>query len=141
MKSNTEQIRYKKYLAHAHKIGLKKYDKVMEHQTTFRTKTPRPVKYVQPTKMSNPMQAPVQHQLNTFTGRPASLPPYVAPPMASSPTSSPPSITVVDGAGRRASESGSESEHSFSGSRKDRGDYKKSSVLSNLFGRRKKPSQ
>ncbi|XP_031782461.2 spectrin beta chain, non-erythrocytic 1 isoform X3 [Nasonia vitripennis] len=79
------------------------------------------------------------HQMNTFTGRPTSLPPYVAPPMASSPTS-PPSISVVDGAGRRASESGSESEQSFGGSRKDR-DYKKTSVLSNLFGRRKKPSQ
>ena len=80
-----------------------------------------------------------QHQMNTFAGRPTSLPPYVAPPTASSPTS-PPSISVVDGAGRRQSESGSESEHSYSGSRKDR-DYKKSSVLSNLFGRRKKPSQ
>lgn len=78
--------------------------------------------------------------MNTFNaGRPASLPPYVAPPMASSPTN-PPGISVVDGAGRRASESGSESEHSFGGTRKDR-DYKKSSVLSNLFGRRKKPSQ
>ncbi|KAK0173670.1 hypothetical protein PV328_006832 [Microctonus aethiopoides] len=74
--------------------------------------------------------------LNSFTGRPTSLPPYVAPPPAVSPGSQ--SITVVDG--RRASESGSESEQSSGGSRKDR-DYKRSSVLSNLFGRRKKPSQ
>lgn len=48
------------------------------------------------------------------------------------------SITVVDG-GRRQSESGSESEQS-AGTRRDR-EYKKSSVLSNLFGRKKKPSQ
>ncbi|XP_014213231.1 spectrin beta chain, non-erythrocytic 1 isoform X2 [Copidosoma floridanum] len=83
--------------------------------------------------------SPQQHQMNTYANRPTSLPPYVPPPMASSPTT-PANISVVDGSGRRASESGSESEHSFSGSRKDR-DYKKSSVLSNLFGRRKKPSQ
>ncbi|XP_063994705.1 spectrin beta chain, non-erythrocytic 5 isoform X3 [Diachasmimorpha longicaudata] len=77
-----------------------------------------------------------QQHLNSFTGRPTSLPPYVAPPPAISPVSQ--SISVVDG--RRASESGSESEQSSGGSRKDR-DYKRSSVLSNLFGRRKKPSQ
>lgn len=77
----------------------------------------------------------MQQQNNAFTNRPASLPPYVAPPAA--PQTSP-NITVVDG--RRMSESGSESEHSTSGNRKDR-DYKRSSVLSNLFGRRKKPSQ
>ncbi|XP_011150755.1 spectrin alpha chain isoform X3 [Harpegnathos saltator] len=77
----------------------------------------------------------MQQQNNTFTGRPTSLPPYVAPPAA--PQTSP-NITVMDG--RRASESGSESEHSTGSNRKDR-DYKRSSVLSNLFGRRKKPSQ
>ncbi|KAM0736256.1 Spectrin beta chain, non-erythrocytic 1 [Formica fusca] len=78
----------------------------------------------------------MQQQNNTFTGRPTSLPPYVAPPAA--PQTSPTNITVVDG--RRTSESGSESEQSSGGNRKDR-DYKRSSVLSNLFGRRKKPSQ
>ncbi|CAL1674075.1 unnamed protein product [Lasius platythorax] len=78
----------------------------------------------------------MQQQNNAFTGRPTSLPPYVAPPAA--PQTSPPNITVVDG--RRTSESGSESEQSSGGNRKDR-DYKRSSVLSNLFGRRKKPSQ
>jgi len=78
----------------------------------------------------------IQQQNNTFTGRPTSLPPYVAPPAA--PQTTPPNIAVVDN--RRASESGSESEHSSGGNRKDR-DYKRSSVLSNLFGRRKKPSQ
>ncbi|XP_050460702.1 spectrin beta chain, non-erythrocytic 5 isoform X2 [Cataglyphis hispanica] len=78
----------------------------------------------------------IQQQNNTFTGRPTSLPPYVAPPAA--PQTSPTNITVVDG--RRTSESGSESEQSSGGNRKDR-DYKRSSVLSNLFGRRKKPSQ
>lgn len=77
----------------------------------------------------------VQQQNNTFTGRPTSLPPYVAPPAA--PQTSP-NIAVVDN--RRTSESGSESEQSSGGNRKDR-DYKRSSVLSNLFGRRKKPSQ
>lgn len=76
----------------------------------------------------------MQQQNNTFTGRPTSLPPYVAPPAA--PQTSP--IAVVDN--RRTSESGSESEQSSGGNRKDR-DYKRSSVLSNLFGRRKKPSQ
>ncbi|XP_076761659.1 spectrin beta chain, non-erythrocytic 5 kst isoform X2 [Xylocopa sonorina] len=71
---------------------------------------------------------------NSFTGRPVSLPPYVAPPAV---PQTPQNLTVVDG--RRASESGSESEHSVGGgSRKDR-DYKRTSVLSNLFGRRKKP--
>ncbi|KAJ8678764.1 hypothetical protein QAD02_014551 [Eretmocerus hayati] len=85
----------------------------------------------------NARQVSNQHQV--YAGRPTSLPPYVAPPIASSPTNSA-NISVVDGAGRRASESGSESEHSFGGSRKDR-DMKKSSVLSNLFGRRKKSSQ
>ncbi|XP_012530663.2 spectrin alpha chain isoform X3 [Monomorium pharaonis] len=78
----------------------------------------------------------VQQQNSTFTGRPTSLPPYVAPPAA--PQTTPPNIAVVDN--RRASESGSESEQSSGGNRKDR-DYKRSSVLSNLFGRRKKPSQ
>ncbi|XP_015429631.1 PREDICTED: spectrin beta chain, non-erythrocytic 5 isoform X2 [Dufourea novaeangliae] len=77
----------------------------------------------------------MQQQNNSFTGRPVSLPPYVAPPAVPQNTQN---ITVVDG--RRASESGSESEHSMSSNRKDR-DYKRSSVLSNLFGRRKKPSQ
>ncbi|CAL7939039.1 unnamed protein product [Xylocopa violacea] len=72
-------------------------------------------------------------QNNSFTGRPVSLPPYVAPPAV---PQTPQNLTVVDG--RRASESGSESEHSVGSSRKDR-DYKRSSVLSNLFGRRKKP--
>jgi len=57
------------------------------------------------------------------------LPPYVAPPAA---PQTPP-IAVMDI--RRASESGSESEQSSGGNRKD---YKRSSVLSNLFGRRKK---
>ncbi|XP_034181532.2 spectrin beta chain, non-erythrocytic 5 kst isoform X1 [Osmia lignaria lignaria] len=74
-------------------------------------------------------------QNNSFTGRPVSLPPYVAPPAVPQNAQN---ITVVDG--RRASESGSESEHSVGNNRKDR-DYKRSSVLSNLFGRRKKPSQ
>ncbi|XP_012141419.2 spectrin beta chain, non-erythrocytic 5 kst isoform X2 [Megachile rotundata] len=72
-------------------------------------------------------------QNNSFTGRPVSLPPYVAPPAVPQNAQN---ITVVDG--RRASESGSESEHSVGNNRKDR-DYKRSSVLSNLFGRRKKP--
>ncbi|XP_053986770.1 spectrin alpha chain isoform X1 [Hylaeus volcanicus] len=72
-------------------------------------------------------------QNNSFTGRPVSLPPYVAPPAVPQNTQN---ITVVDG--RRPSESGSESEHSMGSNRKDR-DYKRSSVLSNLFGRRKKP--
>ena len=76
----------------------------------------------------------MQQQNNSFTGRPVSLPPYVAPPAVPQNTQS---VTVVDG-GRRASESGSESEQSIGSSRKDR-DYKRSSVLSNLFGRRKKP--
>ncbi|XP_034944641.1 LOW QUALITY PROTEIN: spectrin beta chain, non-erythrocytic 5 [Chelonus insularis] len=75
-----------------------------------------------------------QQPVNSFTGRPTSLPPYVAPPPAVPAGAS--GISVVDG--RRASESGSESEQSSGGSRKDR-DYKRSSVLSNLFGRRKKP--
>ncbi|XP_033210984.1 spectrin beta chain, non-erythrocytic 1 isoform X3 [Belonocnema kinseyi] len=74
--------------------------------------------------------------LNTFTGRPTSLPPYISPPPAVAQGGQ--NISVVDG--RRPSESGSESEQSTGGSRKDR-DYKRSSVLSNLFGRRKKPSQ
>lgn len=74
---------------------------------------------------------------NSFTGRPTSLPPYVAPPPAVVSPSTP-TLSVVDG--RRASESGSESEQSSGGSRKER-DYKRSSVLSNFFGRRKKPSQ
>ncbi|XP_076644007.1 spectrin beta chain, non-erythrocytic 5 kst isoform X2 [Halictus rubicundus] len=74
-------------------------------------------------------------QNNSFTGRPVSLPPYVAPPAV---PQTPQNVTVMEG--RRASESGSESEHSVGSSRKDR-DYKRSSVLSNLFGRRKKPSQ
>ncbi|XP_026666604.1 spectrin beta chain, non-erythrocytic 5 isoform X2 [Ceratina calcarata] len=75
-------------------------------------------------------------QNNSFTGRPVSLPPYVAPPAV---PQSAQNLTVVDGSSRRASESGSESEHSISSNnRKDR-DYKRSSVLSNLFGRRKKP--
>ncbi|XP_044574402.1 spectrin beta chain, non-erythrocytic 1 isoform X3 [Cotesia glomerata] len=77
-----------------------------------------------------------QQTTNSFSNRPTSLPPYVAPPPAVSPTT--PTVSVVDG--RRASESGSESEQSSGGSRKDR-DYKRSSVLSNFFGRRKKPSQ
>ncbi|XP_057323872.1 spectrin beta chain, non-erythrocytic 1 isoform X4 [Microplitis mediator] len=78
-----------------------------------------------------------QQTTNSFTGRPTSLPPYVAPPPAVvSPGT--PTLSVVDG--RRASESGSESEQSSGGSRKER-DYKRSSVLSNFFGRRKKPSQ
>ncbi|XP_076180871.1 spectrin beta chain, non-erythrocytic 5 kst isoform X3 [Ptiloglossa arizonensis] len=72
-------------------------------------------------------------QNNSFTGRPVSLPPYVAPPAVPQNTQN---MSVVDG--RRPSESGSESEHSMGSSRKDR-DYKRSSVLSNLFGRRKKP--
>lgn len=72
-------------------------------------------------------------QNSSFTGRPVSLPPYVAPPAVPQNSLG---ITVVDG--RRASESGSESEHSVGNNRKDR-DYKRSSVLSNLFGRRKKP--
>ncbi|XP_048512555.1 spectrin beta chain, non-erythrocytic 1 isoform X2 [Athalia rosae] len=76
-----------------------------------------------------------QHSVNSFTGRPASLPPYVAPPPAAAQGAQ--GVSVVDG--RRPSESGSESEQS-SGSRKER-DTKRSSVLSNLFGRRKKPSQ
>ncbi|XP_076681486.1 spectrin beta chain, non-erythrocytic 5 kst isoform X2 [Andrena cerasifolii] len=76
----------------------------------------------------------MQQQNNSFTGRPVSLPPYVAPPAVPQNTQS---VTVVDG-GRRASESGSESEQSIGSNRKDR-DYKRSSVLSNLFGRRKKP--
>lgn len=78
----------------------------------------------------------VQQQNNTFTGRPTSLPPYVAPPAA--PQTTPPNIVVVDN--RRASESGSESEQSTGNNRKDR-DYRRGSVLSNLFGRRRKPSQ
>lgn len=73
--------------------------------------------------------------MNSFTGRPASLPPYVAPPPAVAQGAQ--GISVTDG--RRPSESGSESEQS-TGSRKER-DTKRSSVLSNLFGRRKKPSQ
>ncbi|XP_043493138.1 spectrin beta chain, non-erythrocytic 5 isoform X1 [Polistes fuscatus] len=76
-----------------------------------------------------------QQQNNTFSTRPASLPPYVAPPAVPQNVQN---VTLVDS--RRPSESGSESENSISGSRKDR-DYKRSSVLSNLFGRRKKPSQ
>ncbi|XP_046434088.1 spectrin beta chain, non-erythrocytic 1 isoform X2 [Neodiprion fabricii] len=76
-----------------------------------------------------------QQTVNSFTGRPASLPPYVAPPPAGGQGAQ--GLSVVDS--RRASESGSESEQS-TGSRKDR-DSKRSSVLSNLFGRRKKPSQ
>ncbi|XP_044008912.1 spectrin beta chain, non-erythrocytic 5 isoform X1 [Aphidius gifuensis] len=87
--------------------------------------------------LNNNMRQISQPQLNSFTGRPNSLPPYVAPPPAISPVT-PTNITVVDG--RRASESGSESEQSSGSSRKDR-DYKRSSVLSNFFGRRKKPSQ
>ncbi|XP_012280338.1 spectrin beta chain, non-erythrocytic 5 isoform X2 [Orussus abietinus] len=75
-------------------------------------------------------------QMNSFTGRPTSLPPYVSPPPAVPQGAQ--NISVVDG--RRPSESGSESEQSSGGSRKDR-DNKRSSVLSNLFGRRKKPSQ
>lgn len=70
--------------------------------------------------------------MNVYNNRPSSLPPYVSPP----PAQISPGKSVVDG--RRPSESGSESEHS-TGSRKDR-DYKKSSVLSNFFGRRKKNS-
>ncbi|XP_017763084.1 PREDICTED: spectrin beta chain, non-erythrocytic 5 isoform X2 [Eufriesea mexicana] len=72
-------------------------------------------------------------QNNSFTGRPVSLPPYVAPPAV---PQNPQNLANVDS--RRASESGSESEHSMGSNRKDR-DYKRSSVLSNLFGRRKKP--
>ncbi|XP_043282558.1 spectrin beta chain, non-erythrocytic 5 isoform X2 [Venturia canescens] len=88
-------------------------------------------------RQSGQQQQQQQQQMNSFTGRPTSLPPYVAPPPATTPIAQ--NMTVVDG-GRRASESGSESEQSSSGSRKDR-DYKRTSVLSNLFGRRKKPSQ
>lgn len=74
--------------------------------------------------------------VNTFTGRPSSLPPYISPPPAIIQEGQ--NISVVDG--RRPSESGSESEQNATGYRKDR-DFKRSSVLSNLFGRRKKPSQ
>lgn len=76
----------------------------------------------------------MQQNNSTFTGRPVSLPPSYVPPPAV--PQNPQSLTNVDG--RRASESGSESEHSVGSNRKDR-DYKRSSVLSNLFGRRKKP--
>ncbi|XP_023313664.1 spectrin beta chain, non-erythrocytic 1 isoform X1 [Trichogramma pretiosum] len=91
----------------------------------------------------NARPIPAQHPMTTFQGgRPTSLPPYVAPPMASPPqqniSPSPQSISMVDGSvGRRASESGSESEHSFNSRGKDK-DYKKSN---NMFGGlfRKKP--
>ncbi|XP_066591797.1 spectrin beta chain, non-erythrocytic 5 isoform X2 [Prorops nasuta] len=76
-------------------------------------------------------------QNNSFPGRPASLPPYVSPPPAVQQTAQ--GVTVVDG--RRPSESGSESEHSTGGNRKSRDLSKRSYVLSNIFGRRKKPSQ
>lgn len=72
-------------------------------------------------------------QNNSFTDRPISLPAYVDPP-----TIPQNSQTLSNIDSRRASESGSESEHSVGSNRKDR-DYKRSSVLSNLFGRRKKP--
>lgn len=92
-------------------------------------------------------QQNMPHQNNNFPVRPTSLPPYISPPPATTPPHNIQNISVVDGSGsgsggsRRASESGSESEHSISGGgRKDR-DYKKTSVLSNLFSRRKKPSQ
>lgn len=75
----------------------------------------------------------MQQNNSTFTGRPVSLPPSYVPPPAV--PQNPQSLNVD---GRRASESGSESEHSVGSNRKDR-DYKRSSVLSNLFGRRKKP--
>ncbi|XP_015599750.1 spectrin beta chain, non-erythrocytic 1 isoform X3 [Cephus cinctus] len=78
-----------------------------------------------------------QQQMNTFTGRPTSLPPYVAPPPAVAQGGQ--GISTVDSS-RRPSESGSESEQSTGSTRKER-DSKRSSVLSNLFGRRKKPSQ
>ncbi|KAK2588759.1 hypothetical protein KPH14_001641 [Odynerus spinipes] len=76
-----------------------------------------------------------QQQNNAYSNRPASLPPYVAPPAVPQNAQN---VSLLDN--RRPSESGSESENSISGGRKDR-DYKRSSVLSNLFGRRKKPSQ
>lgn len=76
----------------------------------------------------------MQQNNSTFTGRPVSLPPSYVPPPAVPQNSQP--LTNVES--RRTSESGSESEHSVGNNRKDR-DYKRSSVLSNLFGRRKKP--